>query len=52
MVEEVQREHDEILQAIGDRNPDLASRLAERHVLNARSRMRIVLASRVLPDIG
>jgi GntR family transcriptional repressor for pyruvate dehydrogenase complex len=52
MVEEVRREHREILQAIEDRKPDLASRLAEQHVLNARSRMRSAFASHVLPDIG
>ena len=52
MVEEVRREHTEILQAIEDRNPDLASRLAEQHVLNARSRMRSAFASHVVPDIG
>ena len=52
MVEEVRREHSEILQAIEDRNPDLASRLAQQHVLNARSRMRSAFASHVVPDIG
>jgi DNA-binding GntR family transcriptional regulator len=52
MVEEVRREHREILRAIEDRNPDLASRLAEQHVLSARSRMRSAFASHVVPDIG
>src|ERR1700733_5336105 len=40
MMEEVQREHGEIFQAIEARNPDLASDLAEEHVLNARRRMK------------
>ena len=52
MVEEVRREHSEILQAIENRNPELASRLAEQHVLNARSRMRSAIASHVVPEIG
>jgi GntR family transcriptional regulator, transcriptional repressor for pyruvate dehydrogenase complex len=52
MVEEVRREHWEILRAIEDRNPDLASRLAEQHVLNARSRMRSAFASHVIPEVG
>jgi GntR family transcriptional regulator, transcriptional repressor for pyruvate dehydrogenase complex len=52
MVEQVRREHGEILQAIEDRNPDLASRLAEQHVLNARSRMRSAFASQVVPDLS
>ena len=41
-----------ILQAIEERNPDLASRLAEQHVLNARSRMRSAFASQVVPDLA
>jgi GntR family transcriptional regulator, transcriptional repressor for pyruvate dehydrogenase complex len=52
MMEEVRREHSEILQAIEDRKPDLAARLAEQHVLNARSRMRSAIASHVMPEIG
>jgi GntR family transcriptional regulator, transcriptional repressor for pyruvate dehydrogenase complex len=52
MVEQVRREHAEILRAIEDQNPDLASRLAEQHVLNARSRMRSAFATQVVPDIG
>jgi GntR family transcriptional regulator, transcriptional repressor for pyruvate dehydrogenase complex len=52
MMEEVQREHSQILQAIEDQNPDLASRLAEQHVLNARRRMRDAFASQVVPDVG
>jgi GntR family transcriptional regulator, transcriptional repressor for pyruvate dehydrogenase complex len=51
MVEQVRHEHAEILQAIEDQNPDLASRLAEQHVLNARSRMRSAFASQVVPDL-
>jgi GntR family transcriptional regulator, transcriptional repressor for pyruvate dehydrogenase complex len=52
MVEEVQREHTEILQAIEDQDSDRAARLAEQHVRNARSRMRSAFASHVVPDIG
>jgi GntR family transcriptional repressor for pyruvate dehydrogenase complex len=52
MMEEVQREHSEIFQAIEARSADLASRLAEQHVLNARRRMRSAFASHVMPDIG
>jgi GntR family transcriptional regulator, transcriptional repressor for pyruvate dehydrogenase complex len=52
MVEEVRREHREILMAIEHQNPDLASRLAEQHVLNARCRMRSAFASHVVPDIS
>jgi GntR family transcriptional regulator, transcriptional repressor for pyruvate dehydrogenase complex len=51
MVEQVRHEHGEILRAIEERNPDLASCLAERHVLNARSRMRSAFAAQVVPDI-
>jgi DNA-binding GntR family transcriptional regulator len=51
-VEQVKREHGEILKAIEDRNPDLASRLAEQHVLNARSRMRSAFASQAVPDLS
>jgi GntR family transcriptional regulator, transcriptional repressor for pyruvate dehydrogenase complex len=40
MMEEVQEEHSGIFQAIEARNADLASRLAEQHVLNARRRMK------------
>jgi GntR family transcriptional regulator, transcriptional repressor for pyruvate dehydrogenase complex len=52
MVEEVQREHTEILQAIEDQDSDRAARLAEQHVRNARSRMRSAFASHLVPDIG
>jgi GntR family transcriptional repressor for pyruvate dehydrogenase complex len=52
MVEQVKREHGEILKAIEDRNADLASRLAEQHVLNARSRMRSAFASQAVPDLS
>jgi GntR family transcriptional repressor for pyruvate dehydrogenase complex len=52
MMEEVQREHSEIFHAIEARNADLASRLAEQHVLNARRRMRSAFASHLMPDIG
>jgi GntR family transcriptional regulator, transcriptional repressor for pyruvate dehydrogenase complex len=52
MVEQVRCEHGEILQAIEDRNPDLAARLAQQHVLNARSRMRNAFATQAVPDIG
>jgi GntR family transcriptional regulator, transcriptional repressor for pyruvate dehydrogenase complex len=52
MVEQVRREHAEILEAIKDQNPDLASRLAEQHVLNARSRMRSAFASQIVPDLS
>jgi GntR family transcriptional repressor for pyruvate dehydrogenase complex len=51
-MEEVRREHSEIFQAIEARNADLASRLAEQHVLNARRRMRSAFASHVMPDLG
>jgi GntR family transcriptional repressor for pyruvate dehydrogenase complex len=51
MVEQVRSEHGAILGAIEDRNPDLASRLAEQHVLNARSRMRSAFASQVVFDL-
>ena len=51
MMEEVQREHGEIFQAIEAQNADLASRLAEQHVLNARRRMRDAFASQVVPDV-
>jgi GntR family transcriptional regulator, transcriptional repressor for pyruvate dehydrogenase complex len=51
MMEEVQREHSEIFLAIEARNADLASRLAEQHVLNARRRMRSAFASHVMPEI-
>ena len=50
-MEEVQREHSEIFQAIEARNADLASRLAEQHVLNARRRMKSAFASHVMPDL-
>jgi GntR family transcriptional repressor for pyruvate dehydrogenase complex len=40
MMEEVQREHSGIFQAIEARNSDLASQLAEQHVSNARRRMK------------
>lgn len=52
MMEEVRREHSEILKAIENRKPDTAARLAEQHVLNARSRMRSAIASHVMPEIG
>jgi GntR family transcriptional regulator, transcriptional repressor for pyruvate dehydrogenase complex len=52
MVEEVQREHTEILQAIEDQDSDRAACLAEQHVRNARSRMRSAFASHLVPDIG
>jgi GntR family transcriptional regulator, transcriptional repressor for pyruvate dehydrogenase complex len=52
MVEKVRREHYDILRAIEDQNADVASRLAEQHVLNARSRMRSAFASHVVPDMG
>jgi len=52
MVEEVQREHTEILQAIEDQDSDRAASLAEQHVRNARSRMRSAFASHLVPDIG
>jgi GntR family transcriptional regulator, transcriptional repressor for pyruvate dehydrogenase complex len=52
MVEQVRREHAEILRAIEARDPDLASRLAEQHVLNARCRMRSAFASQVVPDLS
>jgi GntR family transcriptional regulator, transcriptional repressor for pyruvate dehydrogenase complex len=52
MVEEVQREHTEILHAIEDQDSDRAARLAEQHVRNARSRMRSAFASHLVPDIG
>jgi GntR family transcriptional repressor for pyruvate dehydrogenase complex len=51
MMEEVQREHSEIFQAIESRKADLASRLAEQHVLNARRRMKDAFASHVIPDL-
>ena len=51
MMDEVQREHSEIFQAIEARNADLASRLAEQHVLNARRRMKSAFASHVMPDL-
>jgi GntR family transcriptional regulator, transcriptional repressor for pyruvate dehydrogenase complex len=50
MVEEVRKEHREILLAIEDQDPDLASRLAGQHVLNAQCRMRSAFASHVVPD--
>ena len=42
MMEEVRSEHGEVLQAIEDRNPDLASRLAEqrRHPVEANKLLR------------
>jgi GntR family transcriptional regulator, transcriptional repressor for pyruvate dehydrogenase complex len=52
MVEQVRREHREILLAIEGQNPDLAARLAEQHVLNARCRIRSAFSSHVVPDIG
>jgi GntR family transcriptional regulator, transcriptional repressor for pyruvate dehydrogenase complex len=52
MMDEVQREHGEIFQAIEARNAELASRLAEHHVLNARRRMKTSFASHIMPDIG
>jgi len=51
MMDEVQSEHSEIFQAIEARNGDLASRMAEQHVLNARRRMKSAFASHVMPDI-
>ena len=44
MMDEVQREHSEIFQAIESQSADLASRLAEQHVLNARRRMKSAFA--------
>ena len=52
MMDEVRHEHSEILQAIEDQNPDLASRLAEQHVRNARRRIRVAFASHVVPEIA
>jgi GntR family transcriptional regulator, transcriptional repressor for pyruvate dehydrogenase complex len=52
MMEEVRYEHGEIFEAIDAQNADLASRLAEQHVLNARRRMKSAFASHVMPDIG
>src|SRR3984893_3143888 len=51
MMEEVQREHGEIFEAIEVQNADLASRLAEQHVLNSRRRMRSAFASQLMPDV-
>jgi len=51
MMEEVRSEHGQTLQAIEDRNPDLASGLAGQHVLNARRRMRPGFASQVVLDV-
>jgi GntR family transcriptional repressor for pyruvate dehydrogenase complex len=51
MMEEVQREHSEIFEAIENRKADLASRLAAQHVLNARRRMKNAFASHLIPDL-
>src|ERR1700730_12570130 len=51
MMEEVQQEHGEIFEAIEIQNAELASRLAEQHVLNARRRMRSAFASHGMPDV-
>ncbi len=44
MMEEVQREHSGIFQAIESQSADRASHLAEQHVLNARRRMKSAFA--------